>query len=76
LESGQLGREVTDEVWKPIKVDVLLPSVRVPPEFEIPPTAIAKALGPPGASALFPLTVLSRSVRLPPKVLRMPPTPF
>src|SRR5436190_9637861 len=53
---------------------VLLVSVSVPPEFEIPPTAAPKGVGPPGALALFPLTVLFVSARtLAGAELRMPP---
>src|SRR6266550_3829532 len=54
---------------------VLLVSVSVPPEFEIPPTAALKAVGPPGALALFPLTVLFVSVTLlPQQRFMIPPT--
>src|SRR5262245_27122626 len=53
---------------------VLLVSVRLPPAFEIPPTAWLKAVGPPGALALLPLTVLFVRLTTPPGAeLRMPP---
>src|SRR5215831_1575321 len=48
--------------------------VRVPPEFEAPATAVAKAAVPPAALAVFPLTVLFVSVTtLAGAELRMPP---
>src|SRR5437588_816893 len=57
-----------------LPLSVLDVSVRLPPEFDTPPTAVAKALAPPRALALFPLTVLLVSVTaLPGAELRMPP---
>jgi hypothetical protein len=53
---------------------VVFVSEAVPPEFETPPTAALNALGPPGALALFPLTVLFVNVTtLPGAEFRIPP---